>query len=215
MNKKIHSLYKRLYSQHGSTAPAVKARSSNQQNLRFKYLFECANVNSHDSILDIGSGLGDLLNFKKKKRLKCNYTGIDFLNEFIEVAKNKYKKDKNSKFVKLNILKQKIPYKYDWVMLSGMFNDKYKNSEKDMTKVLNKMFDACKKGIIFNSLTKYVDYEDKKLFYSYPDKIFKHCVENFSNYVVLKTDYQLKKGTIPFEYTMCVKKNVKKIKNKK
>ena len=75
-----------------------------------------------------------------------------------------------------------------------------------MLKILTKMFKACRKGIIFNSLSKYVDFEDKTLFYSYPDKIFKFCVKNLSRYVILKTDYQLKKGIIPFEYTICVKK---------
>ena len=82
-----------------------------------------------------------------------------------------------------------------------------------MLKILTKMFKACRKGIIFNSLSKYVDFEDKSLFYSHPDKIFKFCVQNLSKYIILKTDYQLKKGTIPFEYTMCVKKNENK--NKK
>ncbi len=215
MNKKIYLLYKDLYLKHGSSAPAVKARTYSQQKLRFKYLIDCAEIDSHDSVLDIGSGLGDLLRFIRKKHLKCNYTGIDFLDDFVNVANKKYNKDKNSKFIKFNILKQKISKKYDWVLLSGMFNDKYKNSEKDMIKVITKMFQACKKGIVFNSLSKYVDYEDKKLFYSYPDKIFKYCIKNFSNYIVLKTDYQLKKGIIPFEYTMCVKKNDKKTKSKK
>ena len=49
-----------------------------------------------------------------------------------------------------------------------------------MIKIITKMFKASKKGIVFNSLTKYVDYEDKTLFYSYPDKIFKYCVEKIS-----------------------------------
>ena len=31
-------------------------------------------------------------------------------------------------------------------------------------------------------------------------------LEDFSKFINLKTDYQLKKGVIPFEYTMCVKK---------
>ena len=55
-----------------------------------------------------------------------------------------------------------------------------------MIKILKKMFKASKKGIIFNSLSKYVDYEEKSLFYSYPDKIFNFCVKNLSKYVVLK-----------------------------
>ena len=43
------------------------------------------------------------------------------------------------------------------------------------------MFKASKKGIIFNSLSKYVDYEEKSLFYSYPDKIFNFCVKIYQN----------------------------------
>ena len=66
------------------------------------------------------------------------------------------------------------------------------------------MFLSSKKGIVFNGLTKYVDYEDKKLFYSYPDQILKFCIKNLSKYVGLKTNYQLKENTIPFEYSIAV-----------
>ena len=65
---------------------------------------------------------------------------------------------------------------------------------------------ASNKGIIFNSLTKYVDYEDENLFYSYPDEVIKYCFENLSKYIVLRTNYQLKENTIPFEYSLCVYK---------
>ena len=75
-----------------------------------------------------------------------------------------------------------------------------------MLKILTKMFKACRKGIIFFKQVRRFC-KKKTLFYSYPDKIFKFCVQNLSRYVILKTDYQLKKGTIPFEYTICVKKN--------
>ena len=138
--------------------------------------------------------------------MKCNYTGLDFLENFVNISSKKYKKDKKAKFLKLNIKSQTIQKKYDWVLLSGTFNDKHKDSKKDMLKILIKMFKSCRKGIVFNSLSKYVDYEDEKLFYTYPDKIFSFCVKKLSKYVILITDYQLKKGVIPFEYTMCVKK---------
>ena len=207
MSKKVYQIYKNLYYKHGDKAASVKARTYQQQDLRFKYLFECAVITSSDTILDVGSGLGNLLSFIRRRKLKSKYTGIDFLEEFISISKKKHQNDKNSKFFKFNILKQKIKKKYDWVVLSGTFNDKYKNSNKDMLKIISKMFISCKKGIIFNSLNKNVDYEDKKLFYSHPDKVLNYCVKNLSKYIILKTDYQLKKGVIPFEYTMCVKKN--------
>ena len=145
----------------------------------------------------------------RKNKIKCKYLGVDFLEEFIDVAKKKNKSDSNSKFTKLDIHKQKFPKNYDWLILSGLFNDKDKNSEKSMIKIITKMFRASRKGIVFNSLSKYVDYEDKKLFYSNPNKIFDYCAKNLSKYLILKTNYQLKKNTIPFEYTMAVFKKCK------
>ena len=122
----------------------------------------------------------------------------------MKLLKKKNNKNSKIKFLKLDIDKKQFPKNYDWFVLSGLFNDKDKNSEKFMIKTITKMFKASNKGIAFNSLSKYVDYEDKKLFYSKPDKIFKYCIENLSKYVILKTNYQLKKNTIPFEYTMAV-----------
>ena len=78
-----------------------------------------------------------------------------------------------------------------------------------MYRIIKKMFISSKKGIVFNSLSKHVDFEDKTLFYTYPEKILSFCIKKLSKFVVLKTDYQLKKGIIPFEYTICVKKNEK------
>ncbi len=207
MKNKVYNIYRNLYLKHGDNPASVKARTSKQQEMRFKHLIDCAEIISSDSILDVGSGLGNLLTYIRKKKLHCKYTGIDFYENFIKISKKKYSKDKNSKFIKFDICNKKINKKYDWVVLSGTFNDRHKNSKSEMLKILKKMFKASKKGIIFNSLSKYVDFEDKSLFYSYPDKIFNFCVKNLSKYVVLKTDYQLKKGVLPFEYTMCVKKN--------
>ena len=93
---------------------------------------------------------------------------------------------------------------YDWLFLSGLFNDKDIWSEAFMFKIIRKMFKASRKGIVFNSLTTHVDYKDKKLFYSNPEKVFNYCAKNLSKYIVLKTNYQLKKKTIPFEYSMAV-----------
>ena len=108
MSKKNYKLYKSLFVRHGFSARAVKARTYIQQELRFKYLFECASIQSNDSILDVGCGFGDFFNFIKKKNLKCQYTGIDFVDDFIKCANKKYYKDKNAEFVKLKMNPPKI-----------------------------------------------------------------------------------------------------------
>tara|TARA_B100000795_G_scaffold65500_1_gene44576 strand:+ start:36265 stop:36885 length:621 start_codon:yes stop_codon:yes gene_type:complete len=203
MKNKIFSLYKDLYKKFGVSPNSVKARNVKQQNLRFKHLVNLIEIKKNDKILDIGCGLGDLSYYLKKNKINCNYLGIDFVEEFIYAATTLYGNNK-TKFLKLDINKNKFPKNYDWLILSGIFNDKTKNSEKIMYKIIKKMFLSSKKGIVFNGLTKYVDYEDKELFYSYPDQILKFCIKNLSKYVVLKTNYQLKKNIIPFEYSIAV-----------
>lgn len=203
MKNKIFSLYKDLYKKFGVSPNSVKARNVKQQNLRFKHLVNLIEIKKNDKILDIGCGLGDLSYYLKKNKINCNYLGIDFVEEFIYAATTLYGNNK-TKFLKLDINKNKFPKNYDWLILSGIFNDKTKNSEKIMYKIIKKMFLSSKKGIVFNGLTKYVDYEDKELFYSYPDQILKFCIKNLSKYVILKTNYQLKKNIIPFEYSVAV-----------
>ena len=203
MKNKIFFLYKDLYKKFGVSPSSVKARNTNQQNLRFKHLVSLIDIKKNDRVLDVGCGFGDLSYYLKKNKISCNYLGVDFVEEFINTANTLYSNNK-TKFLKFDINKDKFPKNYDWLILSGLFNDKTKNSEKFMYKIIKKMFLSSRKGIVFNGLTKYVDYEDKKLFYNYPDKILKFCISNLSKYVVLKTNYQLKKNIIPFEYSIAV-----------
>jgi SAM-dependent methyltransferase len=203
MKDNIFYLYKNLYKKFGISPSSVKARNAKQQYLRFKHLISLINIKKNDKILDIGCGFGDLSNHLKKNKIYCKYLGVDFIREFIQGA-NKLYGNKKTKFTKLDIYKDNFPGNYDWLILSGVFNDKSKNSEVLMHKLIKKMYLSSKKGIVFNGLNKYVDYEDKKLFYSYPDKILKYCINNLSKYVILKTNYQLKKNTIPFEFSVAV-----------
>ncbi len=206
MSNKIFKLYKLLQKKHGNSVTSVRWRNKKSQELRFQILSEITHIEVDDKIMDVGSGLGDLIFYLRKKGFKGKYLGIDFIDEFILFSNRRFLKDKNTKFKKLNIINNKLPKRYDWIVLSGVFNDKHKNAKRDMFKIIKKMFSVCKKGIIFNSLSKHVDYEDKTLFYTYPEKVFKYCVSHLSKLVILKTDYELKKNTIPFEYTICVKK---------
>ena len=202
MNDKIYSLYKKLYEEHGVSPEAVKARDAKQQKLRFQHLVSLGEIKENDSILDVGCGSGELLDYLRKMNINGEYCGVDFLEEFISYGNEKYADDKKATFIKLNILEDQFQKNYDWVILSGVFNDLRDNSEDFFFSLIKKMYQACNKGLLFNSLSKFVDYEDEKLFYTYHDKVMKFCIENLSKYVQVKTNYQLKKDTIPFEYSM-------------
>ena len=60
------------------------------------------------------------------------------MRNLLKYQKKKFYKDKNSEFLKFDISSQKIKKKYDWVVLSGTFNDKHKGSQADMLKILTK-----------------------------------------------------------------------------
>jgi len=42
------------------------------------------------TILDVSCGFGDIIPLIAKKAKKINYTGVDIVPEFIQVAKEKY-----------------------------------------------------------------------------------------------------------------------------
>lgn len=206
MNNKVQNLYEYLCQKHGASPAAVKARDETQQKLRFINLLRCADIAKTDSFLDMGCGTGSLLHFIRDAGFQGDYIGLDFVDEFISHAKTEFVSDKNATFQTFDIENEKLPASFDWYVLSGVFNDVRDNSEDFMYSTLLKMFESSRKGIIFNSLSKYVDYEDSGLFYSYPDKVFQFCVKNLSKSVVLRTDYQLRENVIPFEYSMAVTK---------
>ena len=67
MNNKIYLLYQKLYEKYGISPEAVKARDSKLTTIfRFEHLFACSDVQEDDSILDIGCGSGELLNYMRK-----------------------------------------------------------------------------------------------------------------------------------------------------
>ena len=76
-----------------------------------------------------------------------------------------------------------------------------------MKKSLIQLFSITRKAIIFNNLSYYVDYYDKRLFYIKPEKVFSFCKNQLGNQVVLNHSYILKKNTVPYEFTTCVKRN--------
>lgn len=75
-----------------------------------------------------------------------------------------------------------------------------------MKKILIKLFSKTKKKLIFNNLSKFVDYREKSLFYADPLKVFDFCKRKLSNNVSINHDYFIKKNVIPFEFTTSVSK---------
>lgn len=199
--------YKNLLNKHGSSPEAVQHINTESQYKRFEILSEIAP--EIDSVIDVGCGLGDMFQFLNLNDFKGKYLGLDFIPEFIELSNQHFKEHKNAQFKVCDLLSDNIPQGYDYILLSGVFNNNQKDNEDFMLSTIKKMFDSSKKGIAFNAMSTYVDFQDSNLYYSDPLKVFDFCKRNLTRRIVLKHDYLVKEDSIPFEYTMYLYKEDK------
>ncbi len=205
MNDQIKQHYKNLFQEHGVSAQSVQYTDHKSHYERFKVLSQIIpsfDSNLDNSILDVGCGLGHLYDFlKKAKGFEGNYLGLDFVDEFIQSAKELYKEDTNANFEVFDISK-KLPTGYDYAILSGVFNNKSDNNKDFMFHTIRNMFEATNKGVAFNAMSTYVDYQDEGLFYTNPLEVFDFCKKELTKKVTLRHDYLVKENSIPFEFSI-------------
>jgi len=204
MNEDIKKHYQQLFAQHGDSPDAVQYSDRITQFKRFEVLSQVAH--KLNSVVDIGCGLGHFYEYLKEGQPDVKYLGLDFVDEFIEASKTKYADNERTSFKQFDLTKDVIPAGYDYVVLSGVFNNKSSNNNEFMLNGINSMFNACTKGIAFNAMSTYVDFQADNLYYTDPLEIFDYCKRNLSRKVTLRHDYLVKENSIPFEYCIYVYK---------
>ena len=191
--RKIESHYRNLLLQHGDTPAAAQYSSQKSQERRFFNLMRIGNLEGM-RILDFGSGSGHLATYIKNHSISVEYTGVDIVPEFFIAGKEKHPQHR------FGLLEEFIGEKFDYVFISGVFNNKRNNNRKFYQESLIELFSLCEKGLAFNMMSKYVDYEDKELFYEKPENAFGFVKRNLTPFVNLIHDYKLKAESIPFEF---------------
>lgn len=190
----IKEHYRNLFNKYGDSYEAAQWSDRVTQEKRFEILCQIDELNGK-KILDFGCGTGDLATYLHKKGIVVDYTGVDIVDELLECAKQKHP---NHRFSKLEDIQG---MKFDYILISGVFNNKINNNVQFYKNTLSSLKVLCKYGIAFNMLSKYVDFYDEGLFYEYPENIFKYSKENLTPYVVIRNEYNLKENVIPFEFT--------------
>lgn len=200
MNEEIKKHYKKLYEINGEAPASLQWSNRETQIKRFEILSQVSD--NLRSVIDLGCGLGDFYSYLKNKFKIEAYLGLDFVEEFIQVAQKRFADDINAQFQLFDITKQNLPTNYDYILLSGVFNNKTDDNENQMYNSITKMFESCKKGVAFNAMSTYVDFFDEKLFYVNPLEVFDFCKKNLTRKVTLRHDYLVKENSIPFEFTI-------------
>ena len=190
---KVKSIYTKLFKKNKHSYLSLNWGSVAGQELRFEILSQISNLNKKN-ILDVGCGLGDFYNFLIKNDKIINYTGVDITSDLIEAASEKYGKNLFScdDFLLDTTYKKNS---FDYVFASGIFATYTDNPIDIYRKFVTRMFDLCKKGIAFNSLSSWAKIKDGDEYYADPIEIITLC-KTFTDKIIFRHDYHPRDFTI-------------------
>jgi len=192
--------YNELFETHGDNEKSVQYADKVSQWSRFYMLTKLLPKNT--SILDFGCGLGDLLLFMRKNDFKGQYLGLDIVPAFIKNNNQKFSSDTKSMFKTFTPEEENLPSSYDFVVQSGVFNNKRDDIIEFTFQTLEAMYDSSRLGISFNMLTKYVDYQDENLSYFDPSEIFDFCKKKLNGHPVIFHNYLVREKSYPHDFTI-------------
>lgn len=193
--------YGDLVRRHGDAAESAQYADRETQERRMEVLAEIG-VGKDSKILDFGCGTGQMFAFLKRSMgFEGEYVGYDISPEAIALAQEKHP---DARFEVRDILSQPIEEEFDYVLVSGVFNNAMSDNRGFFEAVSKKLMAATRKGYSFNMLSRFVDYFDDGLFYEDPMRAFRFCKEQLSSKVTLRHDYSVRPGSMPFEFTLYV-----------
>jgi SAM-dependent methyltransferase len=179
-------------------SPMTLGWNKGKQFLRFGILTSFFDLNNK-SVLDIGCGFGDAINYFDKIFKNYKYNGVDLVSQLVFTAKEKHPEHT---FYCTDFLKMKIKRKYDFAIGSGIFNFKLQESDnyRYIDNVIKKSLEIVNEAVAFDFLSDKVDYRYEHTFHSSPEKIL-GIAYKYSKNVILRNDY------MPFEFSLIIFKD--------
>ena len=196
--------YDSLVKKYGNNVKSSQQSNKKTRDNRLNHLVKYMEFKKSTSILDFGCGTGYLFDYLIKRKFKGNYLGIDISSLAIEKAKSLHKKNKNCNFKNINIFKESLNKKFDYIIINGTFNNNTKDNWLWMKKSLKILIERTNKKLIFNNLSIFVDYFDKNLFYLHPAKVLDFVRNELGKKCILDHSYNLKNNVLPYEFTTVV-----------
>jgi hypothetical protein len=87
-------------------------------------------------------------------------------------------------------LEEALQEKFDYVIISGVFNNAIPEGSKFLKELISNSFKSCTIGLAFNFLSTYVNYFDSELAYHDPADIIDFCIKNLTYKVTMHHHYK-------------------------
>ena len=154
------------------------------------------------SLLDLGCGLAHMLDYIRSHQEwdRIRYTGLDISPRYIEGARERHP---DADLIEMDILDRAAALPdYDYVVINGLFNYRGELSHERMLAHWKRMtaaaFHHCRRGLVFNVMSKLVDWERDDLFHLPFDTMSRFVADELSRHFVIRHDYDA------YEYTVYV-----------
>jgi len=145
--------FSRLLSRHGRSHASLEWNSRESQERRFAVMLE-AGLRSGDTLLDVGCGTGDFVDWLARHDLDLGYCGLDLTPAMVEHARARFPA---LAFVQGCLLSETPPplprARFDWVVASGIFAHRRDTPEAYMRAMILAMLARADRGVVVNSLS--------------------------------------------------------------
>jgi SAM-dependent methyltransferase len=196
------SHYEQCLENHGDCHRGVDWPKPDDALLRYKVMLQVIReTNEKISLLDFGCGAAHLYDYILNSEIKnVDYMGLDISEKFINLCREKHP---SIQFYCQDVLSDGLILPAaDYVVMNGVFTEKLSMSHDEMFKyftlLLNKIFKSVKKGIAFNLMSKFVDWERDDLFHLSIDVVTNYITRDLGRNFVIRNDYGL------YEYSVYV-----------
>jgi SAM-dependent methyltransferase len=155
------------------------------------------------SLLDVGCGYGALVDLIERLELPIDYTGIDIVGEMIASARAVHP---DSCFINGDIMEHSFGT-FDYVVCNGILTQKLNASTLTMNnyaqQLVRKAFSLCRRGIAFNQMSTFVNFQKENLYYRNPAEMLAWCMSEITPHARIDCAYELW-----YEYTVFLYKTI-------
>ncbi len=142
---------------------------------RFQILTDHLETKDH-KVLDVGCGLGNLLEHLKEVNGTLDYTGVDILEHMIDKASETYP---DANFIHMDIFTDGSfkENSFDTVYSSGIFNINMGNNHDFLNDAIKLFLKLAKENVVFNLLHHHSPDKDDTYYYFHPCDVVKKIEE--------------------------------------
>jgi SAM-dependent methyltransferase len=195
--------YEACLERHGDTHLGVDWPKAEDVETRHRVMLDAIRRRDEDpvSLLDFGCGASHLYEYIRSRGISgIEYSGLDISPRFVELSQSKFPE---VRYWCADILDDDVLLpQFDYAVMNGLFTERVGMTFEDMfeyfKQVIRRVFQLVDDGLVFNVMSKQVDWERDDLFHLPFDVLAGFLTSEISRNFVLRHDYGL------YEYTTYV-----------